>query len=152
MKVCAICRAKWRGNPSVCPLDGGALEELPDPIIGRTIGGRYVVAEKIGSGGMGTVYRARNEGVQRDVAIKFLSPELAVDGTNRERFLREARAANRIDHEHIIDINDFGETDDGLVYLVMEYLDGASLAQVLGGGPIDPRRAVDIAMQMASAL
>ena len=63
----------------------------------------------------------------RDVAVKFLLPELAVDPTNRSRFLREAKAANRIDHEHIIDITDFGETDDGLVYLAMEFLDGVPL-------------------------
>ncbi|MCC6875475.1 MAG: serine/threonine protein kinase, partial [Sandaracinaceae bacterium] len=152
MKVCATCRAKWRGNPSVCPLDGGALEELPDPLIGRTIAGRYVVVERVGSGGMGSVYRARHELVDRDVAIKFLAPELALDATNRQRFLREARAANRIDHEHIIDITDFGETEDGLCFLVMEYLDGGSLADVLRDGPLPARRAVDIGIQIASAL
>jgi serine/threonine-protein kinase len=152
VKVCTICGAKWRGEPSVCPLDGGALEDLPDPLLGRTIGGRYVITEKIGAGGMGTVYRARHEVVGRDVAIKFLSPDLSVDETNRRRFLREAKAANRIDHEHIIDITDYGETSDGLVYLVMEYLDGQSLADVIDRGPFSVYRAVNITMQMAGAL
>ncbi|HJL17275.1 MAG TPA: protein kinase [Sandaracinaceae bacterium LLY-WYZ-13_1] len=152
MRVCSICGAKWRGDPTVCPLDGGTLEDLPDPLLGRTIGGRYVITERIGSGGMGTVYRARHEVVGRDVAIKFLSPELGADATNRRRFLREAKAANRIDHEHIIDITDFGETDDGLVYLVMEYLDGESLADLVDRGPLSTARAVTIAMQMAAAL
>ena len=136
----------------MCPLDGGALAELPDPLLGRTIGGRYVITQRIGAGGMGTVYRARHEVVGRDVAIKFLSPDLAIDPHNRQRFLREAKAANRIDHEHIIDITDYGETDDGLVYLVMEFLDGEPLSRVIERGPLAPYRAVDIAMQMAAAL
>ena len=152
MKVCTICGAKWRGEPSVCPLDGGALEDLPDPLLGRTIAGRYVITERIGAGGMGTVYRARHEVVGRDVAIKFLSPDLSVDVTNRRRFLREAKAANRIDHEHIIDITDYGETQDGLVYLVMEYLDGESLADAIDRGPLSVYRSLNIAMQMAGAL
>src|SRR5690606_5533071 len=123
-----------------------------DPLLGRTIGGRYVITETIGRGGMGQVYRARHEIVGRDVAIKFLSPDLAVEATNRRRFLREAKAANRIDHGHIIDITDYGETEGGLVYLVMEYLDGESLAEVIDRGPLGTPRAVTIAMQMASAL
>ncbi|MCZ7684845.1 MAG: serine/threonine protein kinase [Sandaracinaceae bacterium] len=152
MRVCTICGAKWRGEPSVCPLDGGPLRALPDPLIGRTIGGRYVITDRIGAGGMGIVYRARHEVVGRDVAIKFLSPDLAMELNNRQRFLREAKAANRIDHEHIIDITDYGETDDGLVYLVMEYLDGEPLSKVIARGPLAPYRALDIAMQMAAAL
>ncbi len=152
MRVCTICGAKWRGEPSVCPLDGGPLRALPDPLIGRTIGGRYVITDRIGAGGMGIVYRARHEVVGRDVAIKFLSPDLAMEPNNRKRFLREAKAANRIDHEHIIDITDYGETDDGLVYLVMEYLDGEPLSKVIARGPLAPYRALDIAMQMAAAL
>lgn len=149
---CTICGAKWRGEPRVCPLDGGELEQLPDALLGRTIGGRYVITEKVGAGGMGTVYRARHDVVGRDVAIKFLSPDLAGDPTNRRRFLREAKAANKIDHEHIIDITDYGETPDGLVYLVMEFLEGESLADTIGRGPLPVPRAVDIARQMASAL
>ncbi len=152
MRVCTICGAKWRGEPSVCPLDGGVLAALPDPLIGRTIGGRYVITDRIGAGGMGTVYRARHEVVGRDVAIKFLSPDLAMVASNRQRFLREAKAANRIDHEHIIDITDYGETDDGLVYLVMEYLDGEPLSQLIARGPLATYRAIDIGMQMAAAL
>jgi len=125
---------------------------MPDPLLGRTMGGRYVVAQKIGAGGMGTVYRARHEAVGRDVAIKFLAPELALDATNRKRFLREAKAANRINHEHIIDITDFGETDDGHVFLVMEYLVGRPLNAVIEQGPMPTLRALGIMLQMAQAL
>ena len=152
VKVCEVCRARFRGNAEVCPLDGGTLRDLPDPLVGRTVAGRYVIAEKIGAGGMGSVYRARHEVVGRDVAIKFLAPELAIDPTSRTRFLREAKAANRIKYEHIIDITDYGETDDGLVFLVMEYLDGVPLNEEIANGPMRPARALDIALQVAQAL
>jgi serine/threonine-protein kinase len=154
VKVCDVCggRYKDKGNPRVCPFDGTPLRDLPDPMLGRAIGGHYVISQKIGAGGFGTVYRARHEVLGRDVAIKFLNPDLAVDPTNRSRFLREAKAANRIDHEHIIDITDYGETDDGLVYLVMELLEGKPLAVELAKGPIALSRAVEITTQIASAL
>jgi len=133
-------------------MDGAALEDAPDPLVGRTIGGRYLVCELIGTGGMGTVYRGRHQLVGRDVALKFLAPRYARDPAARERFLREARAANRIDHEHIIDITDFGETSDNLVFLVMEYLDGEPLGKVIEQGPLEPKRALEIALQLATAL
>jgi len=126
--------------------------ELPDPLLGRTVAGRFVISERIGAGGMGIVYRARHEVVGRDVAIKFLSPDLAFEPANRTRFLREARAANRINHEHIIDITDFGETDDGLVYLVMEFLDGIPLNVEIGRGAIPLERTMKIALQIAQAM
>ncbi|MFO0711829.1 MAG: protein kinase [Sandaracinus sp.] len=157
MRACEICghryhdRASGRAT-SVCPFDGGKLVPLPDPLVGRLIAGRYTILEKIGQGGFGVVYRAHNDVVAREVAIKFLLPELSADAKNRERFLREARAANRIDHEHIIDINDFGQTDDGLVFLVMELLEGQPLSEEIRRGPLGIARALDIAMQCASAL
>ncbi|HEX5660663.1 MAG TPA: serine/threonine-protein kinase, partial [Polyangiales bacterium] len=133
-------------------MDGATLEDAPDPLVGRTIGGRYLICELIGTGGMGAVYRGRHQLVGRDVALKFLAPRYASDASARERFLREARAANRIDHEHIIDITDFGETPDKLVFLVMEYLEGETLAKIIEGGPLEPQRALGIAWQLATAL
>ncbi len=128
------------------------LEDAPDPLVGRTIGGRYLISELIGTGGMGAVYRGRHQLVGRDVALKFLSPRYASDAAARERFLREARAANRIDHEHIIDITDFGETPDKLVFLVMEYLEGEPLSRIIEKGPLEPQRALNIGWQLATAL
>ena len=133
-------------------MDGDQLQDAPDPLVGRTIGGRYLVCELIGTGGMGTVYRGRHQLVGRDVALKFLSPRYASDSAARERFLREARAANRIDHEHIIDITDFGETADKLVFLVMEYLEGETLGSIIDKGALEPRRALTIGWQLATAL
>lgn len=152
LRLCETCGARFRGNPERCPLDGGNLVPLPDPLIGRTLSGRYVIEERIGVGGMGTVYRAKHEVVGRDVAVKFLAPELSYEPTNRTRFLREARAANRINHEHIIDITDFGETDDGHVYLVMEYLDGIPLSRAIEDGALEMTRSLRIMRQIAKAL
>jgi serine/threonine protein kinase len=157
VRACEICGHRYHDRSSgraasVCPFDGGRLVPLPDPLVGRVIAGRYALLEKIGQGGFGVVYRAYHDIVGRDVAIKFLLPELSADPNNRERFLREARAANRIDHEHIIDINDFGQTDDGLVFLVMELLEGRSLSEEIGRAALGLARTLDIAMQCASAL
>ncbi len=113
MKICRTCGSKWRGEGSECPLDGAPLDELPDDLVGRTLAGKYAVTERVGADGMGTAYRARHELVGREVALKVLSPELAPEPVHRERFLREARAANRIDHPNILGITDCGETDDG---------------------------------------
>jgi serine/threonine-protein kinase len=152
MKGCTVCRARYYGNPSRCPLDGALLIELPDPLVGRIIGGLYRVIEKLGEGGMGTVYRARAELRGMDVALKFLAAEYASDPTHKERFLREARAVNKIDHEHIIDIMDFGETEDGLVYLVMELLTGQPLSKLVEQGPVPVHRTFSIVEQMCRAL
>jgi eukaryotic-like serine/threonine-protein kinase len=152
MRRCPTCGGRYRGEPEACPIDGAALVDVPDGLIGRLVGGRYRVLERIGSGGMGTVYRARHEVLERDVAVKVLAPDMALDTTYRTRFLREARAASRVRHEHIVDVNDFGEADEGLVYIVMEYLDGVSLGSLLDRSALPLVRALRIALQMASAL
>jgi serine/threonine-protein kinase len=151
-RVCPRCDARFRGDIATCPIDGTALREPADPFIGRTIAGRYLIEELLGSGGMGTVYRARHQIIGRDVALKFLEPSLVTNERQRKRFLGEARAANQINHEHIIDITDFGESEDGLVYLVMEYLEGRTLSEEIELGPLSPRRALRIATQVALGL
>jgi eukaryotic-like serine/threonine-protein kinase len=152
VRRCPTCHSQYTDTARACPIDGSPLAEVPDPLVGRTIGGRYLVAELVGAGGMGSVYRGRHQLVGRDVALKFLAPRYARDPAARERFLREARAANRIDHEHIIDITDFGETSDNLVFLVMEFLDGELLSKLVERGPLPPARALTVALQLASAL
>jgi serine/threonine protein kinase len=152
LRVCPRCDARFRGDIATCPIDGTALREPADPFVGRTIAGRYLIEELLGAGGMGTVYRARHQIIGRDVALKFLEPSLVTNERQRKRFLGEARAANQINHEHIIDITDFGETEDGLVYLVMEYLEGRTLSDVIEQGPMPPQRALRIAAQVALGL
>lgn len=149
--TCPQCKSRFRGTET-CPICAVPLVEPPDPLLGRTIGGRYVIEERVGSGGMATVYRGRHQVIGRDVALKFLSAESANDAEQRERFLIEARAANQINHENIIDITDFGETEDGYVYLVMEYLRGRTLAHETHKGAMDPGRALRIALQIAHGL
>lgn len=149
---CPRCRTRFRGEIKVCPVDGENLVRLQDPLLGRTIAGRYLIEDKIGGGGMGVVYRASHQVIGRDVAIKFLHERYMRDSTSRKRFLGEARAANQINHENIIDITDFGETEDGLVYLVMEYLHGRGLDQEIAQQPLVAARALRIAIQVASGL
>jgi eukaryotic-like serine/threonine-protein kinase len=152
LNQCPRCKTRFRAELKACPIDGQALEKIQDPLLGRTIAGRYLVEQRIGSGGMGVVYRGRHQAIDRDVAIKFLHDRFTRDPTSRKRFLGEARAANQIDHENIIDITDFGETDDGLVFLVMEYLQGHSLDREILGKPMALERALRIAAQVATGL
>jgi serine/threonine-protein kinase len=123
-----------------------------DPMLGRVVAGRYRLEARAGEGGMGVVYRARHVLIDRVVALKLIRPDLRGETHLRAWMLREARAANRVDHAHIIDIHDIGETEEGELYLVMEYLVGISLSSELAKGPTALSRAVDILEQMCAAL
>jgi len=101
---------------------------------------------------MGVVYRARHVLIDRVCAIKLIRPDLRGETHLRAWMLREARAANRVDHAHIVQIHDVGETDDGELYLVMEYLLGTALSSIVAKGPMPIERAVDIIEQMCAAL
>ena len=123
-----------------------------DPMLGRVVAGRYRLEARAGEGGMGVVYRARHVLIDRVVALKLIRPDLRGETHLRAWMLREARAANRVDHAHIIDIHDIGETEEGELYLVMEYLVGTSLSSELARGPMPLARSVDILEQMCAAL
>src|SRR6188508_772612 len=123
-----------------------------DPMLGRVVAGRYRLEARAGEGGMGVVYRARHVLIDRVVALKLIRPDLRGETHLRAWMLREARAANRVDHAHIIDIHDIGETEEGELYLVMEYLVGTPLSAELARGPMPIARAVDILEQMCAAL
>ena len=123
-----------------------------DKNIGKVIAGRYKIETRIGEGGMGVVYRARHVLIDRVVALKLIRPDLRGETHLRVWMLREARAANRVDHAHIVDIHDIGETEEGELYLVMEYLVGLSLSSEIARGPFPMVRAVDILEQMCAAL
>src|SRR6188474_470008 len=123
-----------------------------DPFIGKVVAGRYRLEARLGEGGMGIVYRARHVLIERVVALKLIRPDLRGETHLRAWMLREARAANRVDYAHIIDIHDIGETDDGELYLVMEYLVGTPLSNELAHGPMPLNRGVDILEQMGAAL
>jgi serine/threonine-protein kinase len=121
-------------------------------MIGQTIG-NYVVQKKVGEGGMGVVYLAEHPRIHRRVAIKVLLPQYAQNPQVVSRFFNEAKAANEIRNEHIVDILDFGELPDGAPYIIMEWLDGRSLGDVLDkAGKLPLARAVHIARGIARAL
>ncbi|MBL9088080.1 MAG: serine/threonine protein kinase [Planctomycetia bacterium] len=112
----------------------------------------YRLLERLGGGAMGTVYKARQLSLDRDVAIKILAPELAEDPTFVERFLREAKAVARLNHANIISGIDVGDAD-GVKYFVMEYVDGSTVASLLRrGGALDEERALLVGQQICRAL
>ncbi|NCQ61188.1 MAG: protein kinase [Myxococcales bacterium] len=123
-----------------------------DSYLGRVVAGRYRLETRLGEGGMGVVYRARHVLIDRVVVLKLIRPDLRGETHLRAWMLREARAANRVDHAHIVDIYDVGETEEGELYLVMEYLIGVALSQAIVKGPMPLPRAVDILEQMTAAL
>jgi serine/threonine protein kinase len=124
----------------------GAREDL----IGTTLLGRYAISRKIGQGGMGAVYEAQHTLIGKRVAVKVLLDKYARKEQVVARLEQEARLASSIGHEHIIDITDFGTTDDGRTFVVMEFLEGESLAELLSReGPLPEARIVDIAFQVA---
>ncbi|HUP32532.1 MAG TPA: serine/threonine-protein kinase [Gaiellaceae bacterium] len=112
----------------------------------------YRIETLIGRGGMGAVYRASEEGLGRNVALKVIAPELAQDERFRERFLRESRIAASLDHPHVIPIYGAGE-EQGLLYLAMRYVEGTDLAKLVAQeGALEPRRALELLSQVAEAL
>ena len=124
-----------------------------DLLVGRTIAGKYVVDNLIGTGAMGAVFRARQIALEKTVAIKVMHGENAEDPAFAARFHREAKAASRLNHPNSIQILDFGAEPDGLLYIAMEYLDGRSLHTVLREEwPLAPARIADILMQTLAAL
>jgi eukaryotic-like serine/threonine-protein kinase len=124
----------------------------PDSLLNATIAGRYCIEAKIGAGGMGSVYRATRLMIGDAVAIKILHLEQG-DLRAPERFRREAQAAARLKHGNAVVIHDFGITDEGLQYLVMELVEGKSLRQIIQEeGPISPSASSQIINQVCSAL
>ena len=112
----------------------------------------YRLERLLGSGGMGSVYLARDLALDRPVAIKFIAPEKAGDASARRRLIREARAAASLDHPNICGVHEVIDSPDGRACIVMPYVEGRTLADVLREGPLDVRRALTITADLASAL
>jgi serine/threonine-protein kinase len=128
-----------------------------DLLIGQTVG-NYLVTQKLGEGGMGSVYLAEHPTIGKKVALKVLHPEFSSNPEVAERFFTEAKAVNAIGHPNIVDIVDYGVIQapggrDRMVYFIMEYLSGTTLSQVIRAeAPLPPERALMIALQVADAL
>ncbi|MCK6576180.1 protein kinase, partial [Myxococcota bacterium] len=160
MKLCPTCGDTHPESLTACPKDGTDLVLVRDnaaareaAMIGKTIDRRYVIQERLGAGGMGTVYIAQQTAVGRRVAIKVLPAAIADDLGAVKRFMQEARAASTLSHPNGITVHDFGQTEEGLLYLVMEYVEGVTLARLLKDrGALPPERAVRVAAQILSAV
>jgi serine/threonine protein kinase len=119
-------------------------------MIGQTIS-HYQILEKIGAGGMGTVYKARDTKLDRFVALKFLPPHLSQAEEEKKRFIHEAKAASALQHNHICAIHEINETEDGQMYIVMDCYEGESLKEKIKQGPLPVDEALDLAGQIAGA-
>lgn len=122
-------------------------------LVGETLSERYRVVARIAGGGMGEVYRGHDLLLDRSVAIKVLQPSLAGDPDLVARFRAEARAAARLSHPNVVAVHDWGQEDDRTYYMVMEYVAGTDLREILvGRGPFDPAHACDVAVALCEAL
>ncbi|MCM3869131.1 MAG: protein kinase [Pyrinomonadaceae bacterium] len=153
MKTCPNCGAEYPDTTTLCPSDGTALEKTGDSLLGQVLAGKYRMDERLNEGGMGTVYRGTHVLMDKTVAVKVLRSALAADEKIVARFSREARAASRISHPHALSVTDFGESEDGIVFLVMEYIDGKTLKEIIReAGPMPLPRVVEIIRQVGGAL
>ena len=152
MRLCPKCNAQYSSDQAICPIDAttlvdssGKTAQVADPMIGRMIADKYRVEKLLGRGGMGAVYEGQHLLLDRRVAIKVLQQNMANDEQAASRFIREAKASARIEHPNAVTIYDFGVLQEGSAYLVMEFIKGRSLRQVLiDRVPVRPDQIIDV--------
>jgi eukaryotic-like serine/threonine-protein kinase len=155
MSICPTCKTTYPDTMRLCPTDGTVLEggQAPrDENIGRSLDGKYRLDKRLSSGGMGTVYKGTHLMLGKSLAVKLIKADLPASPDVVRRFQREAKAASNLNHPNIVPAYDLGQTQDGTLYIAMEYIDGPSLKEVIQGGPIDPARTIYLLKQVASAL
>src|SRR5450432_1515919 len=141
-------------DDTVSARPGAGGESLREPAVtraGGTIAGRYRIIDWLGAGGMGTVFRARDEILGEQVAVKVMKRELAGDAAALERFRREVKLARKVSHKHVARVFDIGD-HDGEPFMVMELIDGESLALELRRGPMSIARVVEVATAVCAGL
>lgn len=154
-KLCPTCGKSYGPESVFCPLDRTSLlgAEGGGDLLGTVVADRYLLSELLGAGGMGEVYRAQDVRLQRPAAVKLLRASLCRDLESLARFSREGTNASRINHPHVAQVYDAGETTEGVPYLAMEFVPGESLKRVLEReGHLDRRRAVELVRQIALGL
>ncbi len=154
MRECPECHKAIEDAARFCPHCGSAAAgEAADPWVGQVVNGKFRVEALVGQGGMGRVYRAKHLTLDRPVVLKMLHKAYSSDPQVVQRFQREARAASRLDHPNSIAVLDFGEAEDGTLFMAMEYLGGRDLSRVVADEfPLEQDRIVSIGAQILSAL
>jgi serine/threonine protein kinase len=155
--ICSQCNADIAADAAFCGLCGAAAsrrsDEPTDAYVGHYVARKYFVNFRIGGGGMGEVYKATDTTLDRPVALKMLNRMLSADRSIVQRFHNEARAACRLNHPNSINVIELGQTDDGTLFIAMEYLRGRNLARVIVDDfPIPPARIVNLVSQILAAL
>jgi serine/threonine protein kinase len=153
MKICPICQAKYQGNAKFCVKDGGVLEMDLSSLVGAKFDGQYDIQQMVGQGAMGAVFRARHALLGDLVAIKVIKPGFGNNTEFTRRFLREGQAARRVKHQNIVGVYDLRTSDSGIIYLVMEFLEGRTLLEELNQRKrFSPAEAIDLLEPIAAAL
>jgi hypothetical protein len=153
---CPACLAVFRTGFDCCPVDGAAIAPCEvgfDPLLGSELAGRYIIEELVGEGSMGLIYRARHTCLPRAFAVKILFGDLVADPRMRIRFAQEAALASRLSHPNVVPVVDFGRSEQGLLFLVMDFIDGEGLGELIARqAPLDSLHAIGLARQLAMGL
>jgi serine/threonine protein kinase len=153
VRYCETCMAAFQAA-RVCPRDNTKTRvDIGDPLLGAVLGERYRIIDRRASGGMGQVYQAAHTRIASVFAVKVMFGDIAYDASMRARFTREAEIASLLQSRHIVRVVDFSQSESGLLYIAMEYLDGDALADLVDReAPLHPIRALKLTRQIARGL
>jgi|694.fasta_scaffold111901_2 serine/threonine protein kinase len=152
-RVCLACGLATQDEITNCPNDGSLLAAGADPLVGTTFLDKYQITEVLGRGGMSAVYKARHLMMGRYVAIKFLRSELVHDNVMLQRFQLESKAVSLLKHPNIITVHDFGLSPRGVPYLIMDFLEGKTVSDIVAEQEyIEPARCIALFTQICNAL
>ncbi len=157
IKVCRSCTRSAPDDADFCPECGGdlvSIRRVPDMYLEEVIGGKYRIVEKVGQGGMGVVYLARNDELGQKVAVKFLSQKFADDENLVLRFLNEAKSYCRVNHPNAVTLLDYGQHGDGgPLFIITEFIEGKNVTETLKDrGPLPADTVLDLGSQIAEVL
>ncbi len=155
-RYCKACMESGPDDAEYCAHCGAELatfKKMPDPYLGTTVGGKYRIDHKIGQGGMGVVYQGINDELGQRVAVKFLSGKFADDPSIVLRFLNEAKSYCRVSHPNAVTLLEYGQHEDGALYIITEFIEGANVTQTLKAkGPLDAETVLEVGLQVAEVL